>query len=276
MCAPGRGWFAAMAPWSSSDSQTISSSALVRTLLHALPASPSASMDVVPCPLPASPPASMAVVPVLSAIMHARHGAEPRSMRTGNIADVLYGASLLPSLERLHMVGQGFTGTLPSNIQFPSLYHLNLGYNYLTVRPTPCLLHLGPQRHAAQRALRRRGCMLPCRLQGSLPDSWGQNGAFPALRDLFLSFNGGLSGTVPASWGADGSSMALLQRVQITNCNLSGPLPAAWWTRMSSLRVLDLSSNFLSGVSRAPPTWFCRLTLTCMRCQRLGAVTACV
>ena len=54
---------------------------------------------------------------------------------TGDIADVLYGASLLPSLERLHMVGQGFYGTLPSNIQFPTLYHINLGYNYLTVRP---------------------------------------------------------------------------------------------------------------------------------------------
>ncbi len=70
------------------------------------------------------------------------------------------------------------------------------------------------------------------------------------LRDLFLSYNGGLSGSLPASWGADGSSMALLQRVQITNCNLSGHMPASWATQILSLRVLDLSSNSLSGKRR--------------------------
>lgn len=58
----------------------------------------------------------------------------------GNIADVLYGASLLPNLDRLHLVDQGLYGTLPSSgISFPKLTHIDLGYNDIQVPlASPC------------------------------------------------------------------------------------------------------------------------------------------
>jgi hypothetical protein len=62
-------------------------------------------------------------------------------IRAGNIADILYGASLLENLERLHMVGQAFYGTLPSNLAFPKLIHMNLGYNYISVSVKSFSLH---------------------------------------------------------------------------------------------------------------------------------------
>ena len=86
-------------------------------------------------------------------------------------------------------------------------------------------------------------------LQGTLPASWGQNGIFPLLKDLFLSYNPALGGTLPPAWGADGSSLAAVERLQITNTNVSGGLPASWAAQMPGLRALDVSSNSITGAS---------------------------
>lgn len=89
-------------------------------------------------------------------------------------------------------------------------------------------------------------------LQGTLPASWGKNGVFPMLNDLFLSFNPGLGGALPQAWGADGSSLANVQRLQITNTNITGGLPTTWATQMPGLRSLDVSSNSITGASLRP------------------------
>lgn len=63
-------------------------------------------------------------------------------MSLGDIAEVLYGASLLPKLRRLDLSGQAFTGTLPNNsLSMPLLEDLNLANNFIQVCTAGCLPH---------------------------------------------------------------------------------------------------------------------------------------
>lgn len=84
------------------------------------------------------------------------------------------------------------------------------------------------------------------RLQGEIPDEWGELGSFPILRNLSLSFNS-LTGDLPADWGADGSSLQNLTHLNITNCGLNSTLPKDWARNLPSLASLNLSANTLSG-----------------------------
>lgn len=61
----------------------------------------------------------------------------------GNIADALYGASLIPNLKVLYLANQTFTGSLPDNhAAWKQLEILDLSNNHLSVcpplLPTPC------------------------------------------------------------------------------------------------------------------------------------------
>ena len=54
----------------------------------------------------------------------------------GNIADVLYGASLIPNFQFFDTSYQALTGTLP-DISLPNMQVLDLSNNYLSVRQRP-------------------------------------------------------------------------------------------------------------------------------------------
>jgi hypothetical protein len=51
---------------------------------------------------------------------------------SGNIADVLYGASLIPNFQFFDTSYQALTGTLP-DISLPNMQILDLSNNYLSV-----------------------------------------------------------------------------------------------------------------------------------------------
>ncbi|BDA46092.1 probable leucine-rich repeat receptor-like serine/threonine-protein [Coccomyxa sp. Obi] len=143
------------------------------------------------------------------------------SVLVGDIAEVLYGASILTNLRRLDLSGQAFTGTLPNNsLSMPQLEELNLANNFI---------------------------------QGSLPVEWGIEATFPKLQNLTLSFNSLLGGTLPSQWGSDGSSLRSLSKLEINNCNVTGTLPAAWAQNLPSLKDINVSTNALTGT--LPPSW---------------------
>ena len=87
------------------------------------------------------------------------------------------------------------------------------------------------------------------RLQGEIPDEWGESGSFPILKNLSLSFNP-LSGDLPEAWGSDGSSLQNLTHLNISNCGLNSTLPKDWARNLPGLVALNLSANTLSGDSQ--------------------------
>ena len=89
------------------------------------------------------------------------------------------------------------------------------------------------------------------RLQGEIPDEWGESGSFPILRNLSLSFNS-LTGDLPADWGSDASSLQNLTHLNISNCGLNSTLPKDWARNLPSLVSLNLSANTLSGDPQVP------------------------
>ena len=84
-------------------------------------------------------------------------------------------------------------------------------------------------------------------MQGTLPSSWADNGAFPALRALYLNRNWRLNGSLPEAWGANANSLNKLEVLVLQGCNLTGNLPISWASNMPLLSVLDLNYNSLSG-----------------------------
>ena len=88
-------------------------------------------------------------------------------------------------------------------------------------------------------------------MQGTLPGQWGLNGSFPALVNLTLSFNPGISGSLPDVWGVSRTSFRKLKALELNNCNLTGTLPAAWAAQLPALREVNVSSNFLTGMPPA-------------------------
>ena len=80
-------------------------------------------------------------------------------------------------------------------------------------------------------------------LAGTLPDAWGQAGAFPLLRNLTVS-DLPLSGSLPPSWGSDNSFPALIElRLGALNpgtCQLNGSLPEPWGSNHGFGKLLNL------------------------------------
>jgi hypothetical protein len=102
------------------------------------------------------------------------------------------------------------------------------------------------QLHAINRC---SSLQLSCVAAGTLPPDWGNSGAFPSLRLLFLQ-DTPFSGTLPAAWGSSVAFPALEQlQLGATVANLSllsGTLPATWgssqaFPRLETLRVTNCS-----------------------------------
>ena len=100
----------------------------------------------------------------------------------------------------------------------------------------------------AEEAWQHSDGLLHMYVQGTLPSQWGLNASFPALKDLTLSFNPGISGSLPDVWGINRTSFRELKAVELNNCNLTGTLPAAWATQLPALQEINVSSNFLTGI----------------------------
>ncbi|CAK0772056.1 hypothetical protein CVIRNUC_003924 [Coccomyxa viridis] len=142
------------------------------------------------------------------------------SYHLGAIQDVLAAASQIEKLEFLDLQGQAFSGTLPTQYNFPNLVALDLINN---------------------------------NIGGMLPLEWGLNGMFPKLANLALSYNPPLSGPLPTAWGSDNSSFQSLRLFEANNCNLTGGLPAEWAAQLPSLTHINISSNALTGT--LPSEW---------------------
>lgn len=51
-------------------------------------------------------------------------------------------------------------------------------------------------------------------LSGTLPDTWGSGGSFPAIANITLAGNN-LSGSIPASWGTDANGKTAFRRLPV-------------------------------------------------------------
>ena len=76
---------------------------------------------------------------------------------------------------------------------------------------------------------------------------WGMDGAFPALRNLRLSWDDLQSpvATLPPEWGSNGG-MASLQRFR--TYGLVGQLPDSWGHQLLNLTELILGNGRLNGM----------------------------
>ena len=96
--------------------------------------------------------------------------------------------------------------------------------------PVPALLRVCPQTPDSLRASRPPP---PCSivsgngLTGSLPPSWGQAPAFPALQELNMDDLPGVSGSLPSAWGSNGG-FAELKLLSTVKAGLRGTLPREW------------------------------------------------
>ncbi|KXG25915.2 hypothetical protein SORBI_3006G030700 [Sorghum bicolor] len=81
-------------------------------------------------------------------------------------------------------------------------------------------------------------------ISGNIPD---EIGSLPGLQTLMLSANR-LEGNIPPSFGMAASNNSLLTTLILLKNNLSGEIPASLFNGPSKLVVVDLRSNYLSGV----------------------------
>lgn len=51
--------------------------------------------------------------------------------------------------------------------------------------------------------------------QGTLPDEWGRDGAFPALRLMSFDLNWRVTGPMPEVWGSNPGSMRKLEVITV-------------------------------------------------------------
>ncbi|BDA50369.1 probable leucine-rich repeat receptor-like protein kinase PEPR2 [Coccomyxa sp. Obi] len=203
----------------------------------------------------------------------------------GNIADALYGASLIPNLKVLYLANQTFTGTLPDNhaawkqlevldlsnnhisgslpaswgsfFAFPKLTKLNLAFNMDLGGPLPATLELNncnftgslPAQWAAQLPALQHINISSNLLTGTLPPQW----SFLNLTVINLDRNN-LAGSIPSAWGASGA-LSSLTALHLYSNALSGSLPATWNTpgTLPSLAILDVADNNLTGA--LPTAW---------------------
>ncbi|BDA50370.1 MDIS1-interacting receptor like kinase 2 [Coccomyxa sp. Obi] len=141
------------------------------------------------------------------------HACVPQRL-VGNASDVMQAAQNLTRLTKLDFTNQYLSGTVPANVSFPSLEELVMVSNNMI---------------------------------GTLPDEWGRDGAFPALRLLSFDLNWRVTGPMPEVWGASPGSMRKLEVVTVARCNHTGQLTGAWVKNLPILSVVDLSYNQLSG-----------------------------
>lgn len=86
---------------------------------------------------------------------------------------------------------------------------------------------------------------------GSLPATWGQQGAFPALSSLDLSGLPLLNGSLPSSWGGFPSLTAL----ELGECPLTGTLPAEWGSPTAFQQLQSLSIHDTAISAAVPASW---------------------
>lgn len=89
-----------------------------------------------------------------------------------------------------------------------------------------------------------------------LPDSWADNGSFPALQIInFTGPAGNIAGSLPSSWAAP-TAFPELQVLNLSTTQLSGTLPPEWGQpgALSALSELHLAGAYLTGhMHPAPP-----------------------
>lgn len=95
---------------------------------------------------------------------------------------------------------------------------------------------------------------------GTLPDTWADTGAFPALSSLTF-WNSPLNGTLPVSWARPGALPSLIS-LELGGCSFHGTLPAEWATPAAFQRLLylhltncSITGMLLQGLN-VPSTWF--------------------
>lgn len=93
-------------------------------------------------------------------------------------------------------------------------------------------------------SMQQRGSQL---CAGTLPASWAEGGAFPALSQLWL-VHVLITGTLPPSWGGNGS-LPTLTDLELNYTKLAGPLPAEWGspTGFQQLQILCVYSCSTNG-----------------------------
>ncbi|CAL8464770.1 g4305 [Coccomyxa elongata] len=141
------------------------------------------------------------------------HACVPQRL-VGNASDVLMAAQNLTRLTKLDFTNQYLSGTVPANVSFPWLEELVMVSNNMI---------------------------------GTLPDEWGRDGAFPALRLMSFDLNWRVTGPMPEVWGSSPGSMRKLEVITVARCNHTGQLTSAWVKNLPILSVVDLSYNQLSG-----------------------------
>ena len=90
----------------------------------------------------------------------------------------------------------------------------------------------------------------------NLPDSWADNGSFPALQIMnFTGPDGNIAGSLPSSWAAP-TAFSELQVLNLSTTQLSGTLPPEWGQpgALAALSELHLAGANLTGHTHpAPP-----------------------
>lgn len=82
-----------------------------------------------------------------------------------------------------------------------------------------------------------------------LPDSWADNGSFPALQIMnFTGPDGNITGSLPSSWAAP-IAFPELQVLNLSTTQISGTLPPEWGQpgALSALSELHLAGANLTG-----------------------------
>lgn len=74
-------------------------------------------------------------------------------------------------------------------------------------------------------------------LKGSLPTSWG---SLPSLLDLDLGGSSALTGGLPAEWGSS-TSFQQLQSLRIHDTAISAAVPASWGSKTAFPQLVELS-----------------------------------
>ncbi|KAH7543578.1 hypothetical protein FEM48_Zijuj02G0198700 [Ziziphus jujuba var. spinosa] len=161
--------------------------------------------------------------------------------------------SRLPFLRILDLIGNRFTGELPSDIgRLHRLTVLNVADNLISGRIPPSITNLSSLMHLDLRNNRitgeiprdfgrltmlSRALLSRNQIEGTIPDSISK---IYRLADLDLSLNR-LSGTIPESLGR----MAVLGTLNLDSNRISGYIPASLLG--SSVSDLNLSRNSLQG-----------------------------
>lgn len=113
-------------------------------------------------------------------------------------------------------------------------------------------------------------------IAGTLPDTWADTGAFPALLSLSI-WNTPLNGTLPLSW-ARAAALPQLISLELGGCNVGGTLPAEWATPAAFQRLsyLHLTNCGITGKGLQVVTFnnFEHMTMSASSCFQKAVVEA--